>query len=32
VSYLLSLAEIHKLARANGDSAVRRTPIHALRA
>jgi hypothetical protein len=32
VSYLLSLAEIRELARASGDSAVRRTPIHALRA
>ena len=32
VSYLLSLAEIRQLARASGDSADRRTPLHALRA
>jgi hypothetical protein len=32
VSYLLSLAEIRELARASGDSALRRTSVHALRA
>ena len=32
VSYLLSLAEIRELARASGDGAVRRSPIHALSA